>query len=90
MVQKIEKKNPTGTPGDYSPVRGPVVRGDTFSPLAPVLGSEFFFWLSPSSTVHGGQYDAKYLVGDIRVAIACGIHPKAPTVVESPTVPREW
>ena len=30
--------------------------------------------MSPSSTVHGGQYDTKYLVCDIRVAIACGAH----------------
>ena len=35
----------------------------TFSPLAPVLGPEQEIWLyvSPSSTVHGSQYDAKYV-----------------------------
>ena len=30
--------------------------------------------MSPSSTHHGSQYDTKYLVCDIGMAIACGIH----------------
>ena len=29
--------------------------------------------MSPSSTVHGGQYYTKYQVCDIRVSIPCGI-----------------
>ena len=36
---------------------------DTFSALAPVLGpSQEKLVMSPSSTVHGGQYDTKYMV----------------------------
>ena len=40
-----------------------LVGGGTLSPLAPVLGPEPFFFLamSPSPTVHGGQYDTKYV-----------------------------
>ena len=41
----------------------PVVGGDTFSPLAPVLGPEEKNWVhtSPSSTAHGGQHNIKYV-----------------------------
>ena len=46
-----------------------MVGRDTFSPLAPDLGPPKN-WLSPSSAVHGGQYDTKY---GIRVDIASGI-----------------
>ena len=44
-----------------------MVGGDTFSPLAPVLpGTKGMslttkLAMSPSSTVHGGQYDTKYV-----------------------------
>ena len=46
---------------------------DTFSPLAPILGHEKKVAMSPSSTVHGGQYDNKYLVCNIRIDGASGI-----------------
>ena len=66
----------TETPGHYGPFRRPVVGGDTFLPLAPVLGpGQQKNGLSPSSTVHDGQYDTTYFeVCDIRVATGCGIH----------------
>ena len=39
-----------------------MVGGDTFSRLAPVLGPEQEqLAMSPSSTVHDGQYDTKYV-----------------------------
>ena len=34
---------------------------NTFSAQAPVLGPEQKSWLSPSSTVYGGQHDTKYV-----------------------------
>ena len=46
---------------------------NAFSVLAPVLGPQKKMALSPSATVHGGQYDTNYQVCDIRVANACGI-----------------
>ena len=42
--------------------RWPLVGGDTFSALAPILGPEKKVVMSSSSTVHGGQYENKYLV----------------------------
>ena len=42
--------------------RWPVVAGDKFSPLAPILGAEKKVTMSPSPTVHEDQYDNKYLV----------------------------
>ena len=45
-----------------TPLRWPLVGGDTFSALAPILGPEKKVVMSTSSTVHGGQYDNKYLV----------------------------
>ena len=41
-------------------VSRPVVGGDTFSPLAPVLGAELktgYLYMSRISTVRGGRYD---------------------------------
>ena len=50
-----------------------MVGGDTFSPLAPVLGPEpKKLAMSLPSTVHGSQYDTKYQVCDIRVDGATG------------------
>ena len=38
----------------------PVIGRDTFSALAPVLGPpQKTGYMSPSSTVHGGQHDTK-------------------------------
>ena len=45
-----------------TPLGWPLVGGDTFSALAPILGPEKKVVMSTSSTVHGGQYDDKYLV----------------------------
>ena len=51
----------------------PEVGGDMFSPLSPILGHEKKVAMPPSSTVHGGQYDTKYLVCNIRTDGASGI-----------------
>ena len=52
---------PTETPAHCWLLWRPVVGGDTFSPLAPVLGPEQNTWLSPSCTVRGGQYSFRSL-----------------------------
>ena len=39
---------------------------DTFSVLAPVLGPQQKKWIChPSSTVHGGQHDTKYVTFEL-------------------------
>ena len=38
---------------------------DTFSALAPVLGPLKKLVMSPSSTVHGGQHDTKYVTFEL-------------------------
>ena len=38
---------------------------DIFSALAPVLGPYQKKWLSPYSTVHGGQHDTKYVTFEL-------------------------
>ena len=44
---------------------------DTFSALAPVLGpSQEKLVMSPSSTVHGGQYDTKYMAFELLLRVA--------------------
>ena len=51
-----------------------MVGGDTFLPLAPVLGpQQKNVAMSPSFAVHEGQYDTKYLVCNIRIDGASGI-----------------
>ena len=60
--KKKGKKNvfPTETPDHCGRFWSPLVGGDTFSPLASVLGPEQKKTaMPPSSTVHGGQYDSK-------------------------------
>ena len=59
LVQKKVKifVLPTQTPDHDWPFWRPVVGGDTFSPLASVLHPEKKVAMSPSSNVHGGQYD---------------------------------
>ena len=39
----------------------PVVGGDTFSPLAPILGTVKKMAMSPSFSVRGGEYDTKIM-----------------------------
>ena len=50
----------------------PVVGGDTFSPLAPILGPEKKVAMSPSLTVRGGEYDTNMC--DNRMDGASGIY----------------
>ena len=77
-VASFTKKNksPTEAPDNFWPFRWPVVGGDTFSPLAPILGPEKKVAMPPSSTVHGVQYDTKYLVCNIRIDGASGVRGK--------------
>ena len=44
---------------------------DTFSVLAPVLGPSQKMAKSPCPTVHGGQYDAKYVTFELLMHAAC-------------------
>ena len=54
---------PAETPGQYLTFSRTVVGGGTFSPLTPVQGPEQKkVAMSSSSTVHGGQYDTKYVL----------------------------
>ena len=64
---------PYGNPWPLVPFGRSVVGGYTFSPLAPVLGPEQTKLLtSPSSIVHGGQYDTT-VNNEIGVATECVI-----------------
>ena len=63
----------TEMPDHFWPFWWPVVGGDTFSPLPPIFGPAKKVARSPSSTVHGGQYDTKYLVCNIRIDCASGV-----------------
>ena len=74
--KKMKSFFPTETPYHLWPFRWPVVGGDTFSPLAPILGPEKKVVMSPfSTTVREDQYDNKYLVctRNVRIDGASGI-----------------
>ena len=43
---------------------------DTFSAVAPVLGPKQKLAMSPSSTVHGGQHDTKYVTFELLLRAA--------------------
>ena len=59
-----ERVGLNSSPDHFWPFWWPAAGRGTFSPLAA---------MSPSSTVHGGQYDNKYLVCNIRIDGASGI-----------------